>query len=106
MRLNPEHGKAYGYWKTPPKLRALAKLQAPNIDRLINYHAGISNKEIGVNALSLAALRRKNGVTSPVMVFALTEWDREHNPKRYYAYRRWIVNWYWANTRSAVVIQS
>jgi hypothetical protein len=106
MRLNPAHGEAYGYWKTPPRLRQLAKLKRPNIDYLINYHAGVSNKEVGINALSLAALRRKNGETSPLRVFEITEWDRHNNPKRYYAYRRWIANWYWSNSRSASVSQS
>ena len=92
MKLTQAHGEAFGYWKTGPTLRKLAKMKEPNIHRLINYHAGI--KPDTTNTLVLVAMRRKNGDTLVRQLFELTEWDRHNMPKRYFAYRRWQEK-YW-----------
>ncbi len=88
MRLTYEHGAAFGYFKTPPKMRELCKLRAPNLHRLINQHAGIKDSEIGVNALHLLSLRLRNG--TPIRE-ALTpsKWDAVNIPKRWHAFNRW-----------------
>ena len=89
MRITREHVAAFGYWRTPASIRALApKMQKPCIHRLINEHAGIKDKDIGINALHLLALKLRNKETIDE---ALTpaRWDAYNIPKRYFAFRRW-----------------
>ena len=87
MRITTEHVRAFGYWRTPPRLRAMCpKLPAPNVHGLINAHAGV--RPDASNALYLVRLRRSNG--EPILKqLASTPWDMDNAPKRYYTLARW-----------------
>lgn len=91
MILRPEHGRAFGYFRTPELLRKLCKIPAPNIHILINLHAGIKDKEIGVNALHLLSMRLKNG-DSAELALRPSKWDAYNIPARFFAFRRWHAN--------------
>jgi hypothetical protein len=86
MILTREHALAFGYWRTPARLRGL--LQPPSIDQLVNDHASIKPGRDNSNALHLAILRRRNG-DSAAQAIEPSSWDMNNNRGRYYAFKRW-----------------
>lgn len=81
MILTEEHAKAYGMLRL--------KMPGVNIHKLINLHAGIKATAGYKNALALLYLKMKNNKGDALRATLPNDWDKQNNPGRYYAFKRW-----------------
>jgi hypothetical protein len=88
VRLTQEHGYAFGYWRTPTMIRVACKLRRPDIDVLVNAHAGLRLSSENHNALHLLRMRLRNG-QSPLQALQPSCWDAVHAKGRDAMFRRW-----------------
>lgn len=89
MKITADHVRAFGYWRTPARLRALApKMGKPDIDALVNAHAGLKLDTVQHNALHLVRMRLKNG-DDCLGALGLSNWDNANIPRRSYLFARW-----------------
>lgn len=92
MILTPVHALFYAYHRTPLVIRERCRMrESVSVHEVVNAHAGIKNSEIGVNALHLVRMRRKNG-DNPVRALMAGEWDKANCPVRYWKLTRWTRN--------------